>query len=111
MAMSGGGVEVGVIGKLLEWAWAAVGLLVGIIWKRHNEDIADLKSSIKKVGEHMEATTRHLDGRIDSVERSYVPKETYETNRKEVRDVQIKTFDRLDAITQTLSRIEGKLDK
>jgi hypothetical protein len=109
--MSAGGVEVGVIGKLLEWAWAAVGLLLGIIWKRHNEDIADLKSSIKKVGDSMEVATKFLDGRIDGVERSYVPKDTYETNRKEVRDVQIKTFDRLDAITQTLSRIEGKLDK
>lgn len=102
--MSGGGVEVGVIGKLLEWAWAAVGVLVGIIWKRHNEEITEIKASIRKVGESM-------DSRLDEVERSYVLKDVYEQNRKEVRDVQIKTFDRLDQIGQSLARIEGKLDK
>jgi hypothetical protein len=102
--MSSGGIEVGVIGKLLEWAWAAVGILVGIIWKRHNEEIIEIKASIQKVGESM-------DGRLSEIEHSYVLKEVYEQNRKEVRDVQIKTFDRLDAIGQSLARIEGKLDK
>ena len=52
-----------------------------------------------------------MDGRLSEIEHSYVLKEVYEQNRKEVRDVQIKTFDRLDAIGQSLARIEGKLDK
>ena len=98
------GVEVGVIGKLLEWAWAVVGILVGIIWKRHNEEITEIKASIQSVGESM-------DNRLSEMERSYVQKDVYEQNRKEVRDVQTKTFDRLDAIGQSLARIEGKLDK
>lgn len=98
------GVEATVVGKLLEWAWAIVGVLMGVIWKRHNEELTEIKASIRKVGESM-------DSRLDDVERSYVLKDVYEQNRKEVRDVQIKTFDRLDQIGQSLARIEGKLDK
>lgn len=35
----------------------------------------------------------------------------YEQNRLEVREVQIKIFDKLDSVTQQLSRIEGKLER
>jgi hypothetical protein len=94
------GSEVGLFDKLLEWAWAFIYLLIGLVWRKHNQDITDIKMEAKQ-----------LDARIDEVARTHVLNETYETNRKEVRDVQIKTFDRLDAITQALSRIEGKLDK
>lgn len=109
--MSGGPVEATIFGKVLEWAWAGVGILMGIIWKKHNEEIAEIKSGIKKLGDDMEENVKFLDGKIDAVERNTVPVSRYEQNRKEVREGQIETFRRLDTIGQSLARIEGKLDK
>lgn len=103
--------EAGLIDTLLKWAWAFVGVLVGIIWKKHNEEISSIKFGIAKIGDDMSATAKFLDSRIDAVERATVPMLTYEQNRKEVREVQVKTFERLDDIGRALSRIEGKLDK
>jgi hypothetical protein len=108
---SGGPVEATIIGKVLEWAWAGIALLVGIVWKKHNEEIADIKGSIQKVDENMNGHTKYLDGRIDSLERATVPRSEYEQNRKEMREGQIQIFARLDHVGQALARIEGKLDK
>lgn len=110
--MSGGGpMEVTILGKVLEWAWVGICALVGIVWKKHNEEIAGIKESIEKVDGNMNAYAKYLDGRIDAVERNAVPMVMFETNRKEVREGQIETFKRLDHIGQALARIEGKLDK
>lgn len=108
---SGGPVEATIFAKLLEWAWAVVGVLMGIIWKRHNEEIADIKGSIKKVDDDMAGHAKFLDNRIDALERATVPRSEYEQNRKEMRDGQIQIFARLDTLGQALARIEGKLDK
>lgn len=96
---------------ILDWASAAVAVLLGVIWKRHNQEIEEIKSSIKYVGENMKTSLATLDGRLDSVEKNYTPLQTYEQNRKEVREVNIQMFQRLDTLGQTLARIEGKLDK
>lgn len=109
--MAAGPEEAGFLKSLLEWAWTGVIALMGIIWKRHNEEIAEIKGGIKKLGEDMEANVKFLDQRIDGVERAAVQLNVYEQNRKEVREGQVKTFERLDAIGQALARIEGKLDK
>jgi hypothetical protein len=103
--------ESGVMKTLLEWAWIGVAALIGIVWRKHNEEISDIKDGIKGVRKDMNENAKFLDGRIDAVERASVPMLTYEQNRKEVRDVQIKTFERLDEVVRALSRIEGKLDK
>lgn len=108
---SGGPVEATIISKLLEWAWAFVGILMGIIWKRHNEEMAELRASIKQVNENMNGHANYLDGRIDALERTTVPRTEYESNRKEMREGQIQIFTRLDHLGQALARIEGKLDK
>lgn len=100
-----------IFSKLFEWAWAGVGILMGIIWKKHNEEIAGIKAGIEKVGDDMSENVKFLDARIDAVERNAVPMERYEQNRKEVRDGQIMIFNRLDQVGQALARIEGKLDK
>jgi len=92
--------EATIVKTLLEWAWVGVCVLMGIIWRQHNGEIADIKASIDKV-----------DGRIDSFERAKVPRAEYEVNRKEVREGQIAIYQRLDAVGQALARIEGKLDK
>jgi hypothetical protein len=86
-------------------------MLIGVIWKKHNDEIVDIKKNLDQIDENMNAHVKFLDGRIDSVERASVPIATYEQNRKEVRDAQIKTFDQLDRISQSLARIEGKLDR
>lgn len=109
--MAAGIEEAGIVKTVLGWAWAGVGVLMGIIWKRHNEEIAGIKASIEKVGSDMNENVKFLDGRIDAVERSTVPLERYEQNRKEVREGQVETFRRLDNIGQALARIEGKLEK
>ena len=109
--MSVGPVEATIIGKALDWAWAGVCILIGVVWKKHNEEIADIKTSIKKVDENMSAHAKFLDSRIDGLERATVPRTEYEMNRKEVREGQIQIFNRLDHVGQALARIEGKLDK
>lgn len=109
--MSGGPVEATIFGKVLEWAWAGIGVLMGIIWKKHNEEIAEIKSGIKGLSNDMEESVKFLEGKIDTVERHSVPLDRYEQNRKEVRDGQILIFNRLDQVGQALARIEGKLDK
>lgn len=108
---TGGPVEATIIGKVLEWAWIGIAAMIGVVWKKHNEEIAGIKHSIEKVDENMNAHAKYLDSRIDSVERNTVPMATFETNRREVRDGQIETFKRLDHIGQALARIEGKLEK
>lgn len=108
---SGGPVEATILGKLLEWAWLGVCALIGIVWKKHNEEMAGLKSGIEKVDDNMNAHAKYLDGRIDSLERATVPRTEYEQNRKEMREGQIQIFARLDHVGQALARIEGKLDK
>ena len=99
------------LGKLLEWVWVGVAGLVGFIWKRHNEEIVEIKNGIMHLSKRIDEVGRELDHRIDAVSRESTPIALFEQNRKEVRDVQIKTFERLDAIGQSLARIEGKLDK
>lgn len=99
------------LSKLLEWVWVGVGALVGFIWKRHNEEIVEIKNGIIHLSKRVDEVGRELDHRIDTVSREATPIALFEQNRKEVRDVQMKTFERLDAIGQSLARIEGKLDK
>jgi septation ring formation regulator EzrA len=108
---AGGPVEVTLIAKVLEWAWLAVCALIGIVWKKHNEEMDRIDKKLDKVDENMNAHAKYLDGRIDSVERNSVPYERYEQNRKEVREGQVETFKRLDSIGHALARIEGKLEK
>ena len=103
--------EAGLLDTLLKWAWAAVGVLMGIIWKKHNEEIADIKAGIKGVRTDMNENAKFLDGRIDAVEKGAVPILVYEQNRKEVREGQIAIYTRIGEISQSLARIEGKLDK
>lgn len=107
----GGPLESTLFAKILEWAWAGIAVLIGIVWKKHNEEIAEIKGDIKKVDENMSGHAKYLDGRIDSLERATVPRTEYEQNRKEVREGQIAIFNRLDQVGQQLARIEGKLDK
>jgi len=108
---SGGPVEATVLAKFLEWAWVGVCALIGIVWKKHNEEMSSIKTGIEKVSDNMNAHAKYLDGRIDSLERATVPRTEYELNRKEVREGQIQIFNRLDHVGQALARIEGKLDK
>ena len=104
-------VETGFMDTLLRWAWAAVGVLMGIIWKKHNEEIASIKGGIKEVGMNMGERIELVEKRVGDVERGYVRNDTYERNRQEMRDGQINIFARLDKIGQAIARIEGKLDK
>lgn len=97
--------------KLLEYAWAGIAVLGGIIWNKHQQEIKDVKEGQQNLLNTMERNTAHFDARLDVLERTKVSTESFEINRKEVRDVQIKTFERLDAIGQSLARIEGKLEK
>lgn len=109
--MALGADETGILRTLLDWAWALVAALIGIIWKRHNEEIQSIEASIAKVGDQMNENAKFLDGRIDAIEKSTVPLSTYEQNRKETRENQIAIYQRIDGIGQALARIEGKLDK
>lgn len=109
--MATGAEEAGFLKQIIEWAWVGICALLGIVWKKHNEEVASIKSSISKVGADMDANVKFLGGRIDAVERQSTPISLFETNRKEVREGQIETFKRLDSIGKALARIEGKLDK
>lgn len=97
--------------SMLDWAWAAVGVLVGVIWRKHNEDIVDLKTTVNAVKEKVTKLAKEFDDRVEQVERRSVPLDSYEQNRKEVREVQMAIFNRLDSLGQSMARIEGKLDK
>lgn len=108
---SGGPVEATIFAKVLEWGWIVVCALVGIVWKKHNEEMDRIDKKLDKVDEDMSAHAKFLDGRIDAVERNSVPLLTYEKNREEMRQGQIAIFNRLDQFGQALARIEGKLDK
>ena len=101
----------GLIKHLLEYAWAIVGVLMAIIWGKHKEEIVDLKAGQKAITDVIEKNRLHFDDRLDEFDHEKVSSSTFETNRKEVRDVQVKTFERLDQIGQSLARIEGKLEK
>lgn len=103
--------ESGVLKTLLEWAWIGVCALIGIVWKKHNEEISDIKGSIRKVDENMGGHAKYLEGKVDALERRSVPRTEYESNRKEMREGQVQIFTRLDHLGQALARIEGKLDK
>lgn len=85
--------------------------LIGIIYRKHNEEIAAIKSGIDKLSSEIKHQTTTLDGRIDAVERGSVPLHVYEQNRREVREGQIAIYNRIDELGRTLSRIEGKIEK
>ena len=70
-----------------------------------------LQNGIKKLDDEMAANTKFLDNRIDSVQNSSTPLKVFEKNREEMRTGQIQIFDRLDKLSQSLARIEGKLDR
>lgn len=109
--MTGGAAEVNLGTIILEWAWAIIGVLMTVIWKRHTQEIADLKNSIERVGEEMAENMRSLDHKIQVVEREHVTVVAYERNREEVMEGQREIFSRLDKMGQALARIEGKLDR
>lgn len=109
--MAGGAAEVNLGTIILEWAWAIIGVLMTVIWKRHTQEIADLKNSIERVGEEMAENMRALDHKIQTVEREHVTVVAYERNREEVMEGQREIFNRLDKMGQSLARIEGKLDR
>lgn len=103
--------ETGVMKTLLDWAWIGVCALIGIVWRKHNDEISDIKGSIRKVDENMTGHAKYLEGKVDALERRSVPRAEYESNRKEMREGQVQIFTRLDHLGQALARIEGKLDK
>ena len=96
---------------ILEYAWAVIGVLMGIIWNKHKDEISEMKKDQLEIVKAIEGNRAHFDARLDFFDRDKVSSASFETNRKEVRDVQIKTFERLDAIGQSLARIEGKLER
>lgn len=109
--MTGGAAEASLATMILEWAWVIVGALMTVIWKRHTQEIADLKNSIDRVGDEMAENMRALDHKIQTVEREHVTVVAYERNREEVMEGQREIFSRLDKMGQALARIEGKLDR
>ncbi len=84
---------------------------MGILWNQHKEQIKEIKNEQLDILKAIDVNRIHFDARLDFFDKDKVSSAAFETNRKEVRDVQIKTFDRLDAIGQSLARIEGKLEK
>jgi hypothetical protein len=103
--------EVGFFKTILDHAWAVIGVLMGILWNQHKEQIKEIKNEQLDILKAIDVNRLHLDSRLDFFDKDKVSSASFETNRKEVRDVQIKTFDRLEAIGQSLARIEGKLEK
>lgn len=101
----------GIFKWLFDWAWGIVALLVGILWRKHNDEMDSLKNAIKHVNATMDKHVQHFDAQLDSIKQSKVPRDAYEQNRKEVREGQIAIYNRLDALGQAIGRIEGKLDK
>lgn len=100
---SGGPVEATIFAKLLEWAWAVVGVLMGIIWKRHNEEIAEIKGSIKKVGDKMEVHAKEFDQRLDTVERGSVSVPRFEAHEERTRQNIIELHRKIEGSEQRLT--------
>lgn len=103
--------EAGLFKAILEYAWVIVCVLIGLVWKKHEKEMESLQNGIKKLDDEMAANTKFLDNRIDGVQNSSTPLKVFEKNREEMRTGQIQIFDRLDKLSQSLARIEGKLDR
>lgn len=85
--------DVDKIGQLWQWAMGGVGAGAAYLWHSTFGRIKALE-----------------DGKADKDDLSTYIKGA-EQSRQETRDSLIKLFDRVDKTSQTLARIEGKLDR
>lgn len=95
--MAAGPDETGFLKTVLEWAWAVVGVLMGIIWKKHNEEIASIKASIQKVGES-KVNEKTFDEYVERAEK----------DRDERRETEINLF---AEIKDQRNHFDSKLDR
>jgi len=73
--------------KLLDWMWAIVATLMGVVWKLHDTRIDTMKQDID---ERMNQFQQRTSTRIDEL--------STETNRN--RDVAAKIFEKLDHMSR-----------
>jgi hypothetical protein len=52
--------ENGLLGRLLDWAWAVIGVLVAVVWKSLNERISK-KASAEAVAAAVASFNRHIE--------------------------------------------------
>lgn len=73
--------DAGMLKQVLEWGTAVVGVLVGIVYKKHEADIMDLKAGL---------------GTKVSMSDYQALNAGHETARREMREAVIKIFDKLE---------------
>lgn len=92
-----------IIGQAVSWLlsamWGGLLFLVGVIWKKHNGEIDDLRSAFKKVDEA-------LSRKVDSVEFEKVENRL----RDGIIDLHKKIENSSEKLSEKLDRIYDKLD-
>lgn len=99
--------ETELLKQALGWLWSGVvtvgSVLVGVIWKKHQEEIAALKSSIGKVGADMQVYAQGVEKRLDGIERDFTPLARHEATRKEMREGIIDLHDKIEGSSAALA--------
>jgi len=88
--------DAGMLTKIVEWAWAGVAAMIAIVWKAN-------ASAIQKAQVTADAALTKADFNEHLIRT--------ETSRTELRDGIIDLYKGQNKITESLARIEGKLEK
>lgn len=88
--------DVGILAKIIEWAWAGVAVMIGIVWKANAAAIQKAQMTADAAVTKIEFN-EHLS--------------RVEATRVELRDGIIDLYKGQNKITEALARIEGKLEK
>lgn len=89
--------------KLLDWAWAGVLVMLGVIWRKHNEEIASLKSAIEN-----KATIQEMTRQRDNVEELFKAQVDI---RHEMADNHKEIMAAVGTLGAQIAHINGKLEQ
>ena len=86
---------------------AVSGWLFKRVIEKHDEEMRKLNSNITCLGRKMDARAHEIEERLSEC----VSHETYEQNRREVNATYGTIFEKLERISDSVSRIEGRMER